>query len=383
MFVVLLLLFVVAPLVELYVIVQVAHGVGAPETILLLFAISVVGAWLAKRQGIAVLRRMQTTVAEGKVPSREIVDGALVLFAAALMIAPGFLSDASRSCCSSPPIRALVRTSILRRIRAGGLVATRDHRVGSTSGRRDVGRRQLGGPAQRSRAAASSDHDRGRGAAPRHAGHRPARPRRRAPRAAPRGADAAAPPVDGLRRHVGLPGRRGGGARRARRRDGAAVGSLGMLPPARPWRRPASPSRSRTSTTCRTGSPRRGRPTRFDTRFFVARAPDGDHVHDDREHTDSCWIRPADALDRHAAGTFDLILPTLRNLEAIGRCRHGRGAARRGVRRRRPSRDRRRRRLAHPPPRRPRAGRSEGRRARRSTRSSRSCRRWSTAWPAR
>src|SRR5215213_7718653 len=94
MFVVLLLLFVVAPLVELYVIVQVAHLVGPPETILLLFGISVVGAWLAKRQGIAVLRRMQATVAEGKVPSREIVDGALVLFAAALMIAPGFLSDA-------------------------------------------------------------------------------------------------------------------------------------------------------------------------------------------------------------------------------------------------------------------------------------------------
>jgi 8-oxo-dGTP pyrophosphatase MutT (NUDIX family) len=63
-----------------------------------------------------------------------------------------------------------------------------------------------------------------------------------------------------------------------------------------------------------------GAPARFDTRFFVAQAPDGEHAHHEREHTDSCWIRPADALDRHAAGTFDLILPTLRNLEAIGRC---------------------------------------------------------------
>jgi UPF0716 protein FxsA len=132
MFVVLLLLFVVAPLVELYVIVQVAHLVGPPETILLLFGISVVGAWLAKRQGIAVLRRMQATVAEGKVPSREIVDGALVLFAAALMIAPGFLSDALAILLLLAPIRALVRTSILRRIRAGGLVAS----VITGSGRR-------------------------------------------------------------------------------------------------------------------------------------------------------------------------------------------------------------------------------------------------------
>lgn len=63
-----------------------------------------------------------------------------------------------------------------------------------------------------------------------------------------------------------------------------------------------------------------GAPARFDTRFFVAQAPEGEHVHDRREHTDSCWIRPSDALARHAAGTFDMILPTLRNLEAIGRC---------------------------------------------------------------
>lgn len=63
-----------------------------------------------------------------------------------------------------------------------------------------------------------------------------------------------------------------------------------------------------------------GAPARFDTRFFVARAPEGDHAHDEREHTDSCWIRPLDALERHASGTFDLILPTMRNLEAIGRC---------------------------------------------------------------
>ena len=62
-----------------------------------------------------------------------------------------------------------------------------------------------------------------------------------------------------------------------------------------------------------------GAPKRYDTRFFVARAPHGDHAHDEREHTDSCWIRPADAIDRHLAGEFELILPTLRNLEAIGR----------------------------------------------------------------
>jgi 8-oxo-dGTP pyrophosphatase MutT (NUDIX family) len=62
-----------------------------------------------------------------------------------------------------------------------------------------------------------------------------------------------------------------------------------------------------------------GAPKRFDTRFFVARAPEGQHVHDEREHTDSVWIAPLDAVARHRAGTFDMILPTIRNLEAIGR----------------------------------------------------------------
>jgi UPF0716 protein FxsA len=116
---VLALLFLVVPVAELYVIVQVSHGIGVGDTLLLLIVVSVVGAWLAKWQGLAVLRRMQRTVAQGKVPSGEIVDGALVLFAAALMIAPGFLSDCLAILLLLPPTRALARRSILRRIRAG------------------------------------------------------------------------------------------------------------------------------------------------------------------------------------------------------------------------------------------------------------------------
>jgi UPF0716 protein FxsA len=130
MFGLLALLFLVVPIAELYVIVQVAGGIGVPETILLLIAISVVGAWLAKREGIGVLRRMQLTVAQGRVPSSEIVDGALVLFAGALMITPGFLSDCLAILLLLPPTRAVVRGAVLRRIRAGGRVI----RVITTSG---------------------------------------------------------------------------------------------------------------------------------------------------------------------------------------------------------------------------------------------------------
>jgi UPF0716 protein FxsA len=117
---VLALLFLVVPIAELYVIVQVAGGIGVPETILVLIGVSVVGAWLAKREGVGVLRRMQATVAQGRVPSAEIVDGALVVFAAALLITPGFLSDCLGIVLLFPPTRALLRRGVLRKIRAGG-----------------------------------------------------------------------------------------------------------------------------------------------------------------------------------------------------------------------------------------------------------------------
>jgi UPF0716 protein FxsA len=137
MFVVLALLFLVVPIAELYVIVQVAGGIGVPETILLVIAISMAGAWLAKMAGLSVLSRLQRTVRAGKVPSNEVVDGALVLFAGALMITPGFLSDALAILLLLPPTRALARNTILRRIRAGGgliTVVTSGRRGGPTAG---------------------------------------------------------------------------------------------------------------------------------------------------------------------------------------------------------------------------------------------------------
>ena len=130
------LLFLVVPIAELYVIVQVTHGIGVPETILLLIGISIVGAWLAKLAGIGVLNRLQQTVRQGKVPSGELVDGALVLFAGALMITPGFLSDCLAILLLLPPTRAVVRRSVLRRIRAGGGLITVVTGRGQASGTR-------------------------------------------------------------------------------------------------------------------------------------------------------------------------------------------------------------------------------------------------------
>ena len=63
-----------------------------------------------------------------------------------------------------------------------------------------------------------------------------------------------------------------------------------------------------------------GEPKRFDTRFFLARAPEGQaYAHDDAELIGSEWVRPPDALARHQAGDFPMIGPTIVSLQDIGR----------------------------------------------------------------
>ena len=117
MFGVLVLLFLVVPIIELYIIVQVASSMGVMETIGLLILISVIGAWLVRAQGLAVLGRVQGQLAQGNVPGKELVDGLLILLAGALMLTPGFMTDAFGLLLLMPPTRAVVRTILIHRYR--------------------------------------------------------------------------------------------------------------------------------------------------------------------------------------------------------------------------------------------------------------------------
>ena len=107
-------LFLLVPLAELFVIIQVGQAVGALNTIGLLILISAVGAWLVKREGMGVWRRFQRQVESGHVPGREIADGVMILFAAALLMTPGFLTDILAISLLLPPVRAAVRAVVLR-----------------------------------------------------------------------------------------------------------------------------------------------------------------------------------------------------------------------------------------------------------------------------
>lgn len=156
------LLFLVAPLVELYVIVQVAQSFGILETLAALVLVSIGGALLVKHQGLAVWRRFNETLARGQVPHAEIVDGVLVLGAGALLLAPGFVSDALGILLLLPPVRALLRTSVVERFGVGRVVVYGADRYNAFAARR--GR---GGAEVWEADSWEVDPDRGRGGPPR------------------------------------------------------------------------------------------------------------------------------------------------------------------------------------------------------------------------
>ncbi len=100
------LLLLAVPVVELWVIVQVAGELGFLPTIALMVLVSAAGAWLLKQQGTTTWRRLNAALARGEMPGTEVVDGALILFGGALLLTPGFLTDAVGLLFLLPPTRA-------------------------------------------------------------------------------------------------------------------------------------------------------------------------------------------------------------------------------------------------------------------------------------
>src|ERR671918_2974281 len=109
-------LFIVVPIVELYVILKVGDAIGAVWTILLLAADSVLGSVLLRTQGRTVWRRFNTALADGKMPHREVIDGVLIVFGGAFLITPGFITDVVGLVLLIPPTRAIVRRLMVGRL---------------------------------------------------------------------------------------------------------------------------------------------------------------------------------------------------------------------------------------------------------------------------
>lgn len=133
MFAPLLVAFVLVPLAEIYVLVRIGEAFGAWQTVVLLLAWSAFGAWLVRREGRRAWRAVQTGLHEGRVPAREVIDGALMFGGGLLLLTPGFITDAFGLLLVLPVTRPLVRRMATR------WLARRTITVGQTrSGRAGV-----------------------------------------------------------------------------------------------------------------------------------------------------------------------------------------------------------------------------------------------------
>jgi UPF0716 protein FxsA len=109
----LLVLFIVVPIAELYVIVQIAGEIGIVPTLLLLVADSVAGTLLMKSQGRAAWRRFNEANAAGRIPAREVADGALIIIGGAFLLTPGFITDLIGFALLIPATRVLFRRTVI------------------------------------------------------------------------------------------------------------------------------------------------------------------------------------------------------------------------------------------------------------------------------
>jgi UPF0716 protein FxsA len=111
----LVILFIVVPIAELYVIIQVGQQIGVLPTLALLFADAVLGSLLLRHQGRGAWRRFNEALAARRFPGKEVADGLLIVIGGTLLLAPGFLTDIVGLLLLIPPTRAIAR-GLLRRV---------------------------------------------------------------------------------------------------------------------------------------------------------------------------------------------------------------------------------------------------------------------------
>ncbi len=113
-FFILLILFVSMPVIELALLYQVAQTISLGPTILLVIITGIVGAALAKHEGLKALQSVQNELAQGRMPTTQLFDGVLILVAGVVLITPGIITDAIGFCLLIPPIRAIVKILLTR-----------------------------------------------------------------------------------------------------------------------------------------------------------------------------------------------------------------------------------------------------------------------------
>jgi len=110
---ILFLFFLIVPFVEIYVLLQVGSVIGAFPTIFLVVFTAALGAWLLRRQGFATWQRFQSNLNQGMIPAYEMIEGPILLVGGALLLTPGFFTDAMGFACLIPALRRKIAQYII------------------------------------------------------------------------------------------------------------------------------------------------------------------------------------------------------------------------------------------------------------------------------
>ena len=108
--------FLTIPLIEVWILLQIADLAGLLNTIGLLILTSIIGALLVRREGISVFRKAKNEITQGQMPEKQILDGFLILLGGVLMLTPGFFTDIIGFLLLFPPTRLLLRTIVIKRL---------------------------------------------------------------------------------------------------------------------------------------------------------------------------------------------------------------------------------------------------------------------------
>lgn len=101
--------FILLPIIELWLLFKVAAALDFGTALIIVVMTGVIGAWLARAQGLMVMLQIQRDLAEGRMPAPRMIDGMMILIAGALLITPGLITDAVGFLLLAPPVRVLIR----------------------------------------------------------------------------------------------------------------------------------------------------------------------------------------------------------------------------------------------------------------------------------
>jgi len=113
----LLILFILIPLIELFLFLTLGDAIGIQWTIAIIIITAIIGAALTKSQGRKAMERFQQATSEGRLPHQEAMDGVMILIAGAVLLTPGFLTDAVGFALLIPPVRAVLRSQFGQRLK--------------------------------------------------------------------------------------------------------------------------------------------------------------------------------------------------------------------------------------------------------------------------